>query len=77
MNSYWIGGLTGEAKEKRIRQVKGYKEALADLEKILKEHYLKDDEYRDYSDPGWMANQIARNERNAVIKDILKLIDIT
>lgn len=76
MNIYWTKGLTGEAKEKRVKEVKAYSKAFRDLEEILKTYYTSKDEFRDYSNPNWMANQIAVNERNAVIKEILDLINL-
>ena len=53
----------------------GYRNAFDDLRQILEQHYLKRDAVRDYS-PGWEFKQIAVNEWNSAIDDILNLIDL-
>lgn len=73
MLSYWTQGY--KDKEQRRKQVKGYQNAFDDLKQILEQHYKKKDAVRDY-EPGWEYKQIATNEYNAVLSDIIKLLDV-
>ena len=56
-------------------EVKRFRPALEALKEILETDFVKKESVRDYS-PGWEYKQIAVNEYNAVIQDILKLITI-
>ena len=56
-------------------EVKRFRPALEALKEILETDYLKKEAVRDYS-PGWEYKQIAVNEYNAAIEDILKLVTI-
>ena len=75
MKSVWLKGAKGEDRDKRKQEVLGYRNAFEDLREILEQYYLKKDAVRDYS-PGWEYKQIAVNEYNAVLDDILNLIDL-
>lgn len=77
MQSVWLKGLTGKEKEQRKSEVLGYRNAFDALREILEQSYRKKDSVRDYDAPNWELRQIAANEYNAVIDDILKLIDLT
>jgi hypothetical protein len=69
MDSRWIkAGFTRE-------EVKGMKNTLDALKEILESDFLKKDSVRDYS-PGWEYKQIAVNEYNSVLQDIIKLVTI-
>ena len=61
----------GYTKEEVLRFIP----ALNALKEILETDYLKKEAVRDYS-PGWEYKQIAHNEYNAVLQDILKLVTI-
>jgi len=74
MDSRWISGATD--KEKRKKQVLGYRPALNDLKEILEKHYKKKDACRDYNSPNWAYEQISINEYNQVIEDVIKLINL-
>ncbi len=69
MHSRW--SKAGYTKE----EVKRFIPALEALKEIIETDYLKKQSVRDYS-PGWEYQQVAVNEYNAVIEDILKLITI-
>ncbi len=69
MHSRW--SKAGHTKE----EVKRFIPALEALKEIIETDYQKKQSVRDYS-PGWEYQQIAVNEYNAVIEDILKLITI-
>ena len=61
----------GPTKEEVFR----FRPALEALKEILETDFEKKEAVRDYS-PGWEYKQIAVNEYNAVLQDILKLITI-
>lgn len=75
MQAIWLKGLKGEERERRKGEVLAYRNAFDDLREILEQHYLKRDAVRDYS-PGWEYKQIAVNEYNAAIEELLNLIDL-
>lgn len=75
MQAIWLKGLKGEERERRKGEVLAYRNAFDDLREILEQHYLKKDAVRDYS-PGWEYKQIAVNEYNAAIEELLNLIDL-
>jgi len=61
----------GHTKEEVLRFIP----ALNALKEILETDYIKKEAVRDYS-PGWEYKQIAVNEYNAAIEEILKLVTI-
>lgn len=61
----------GYSKEEVLRFIP----ALNALKEILETDYLKKESVRDYS-PGWEYKQIAVNEWNTAIEDIIKLVTI-
>lgn len=69
MDSRWR--KAGLSKEEVLR----FRPALEALKDILEVDFKKKEADRDYS-PGWEHRQIAVNEYNAVLNDILKLITI-
>jgi hypothetical protein len=75
MQAKWLSGLNGPDRDRRKVEVMGYRNAFDDLRQILEQHYLKRDAVRDYS-LGWEYKQVAVNEYNAVLDDILNLIDL-
>ena len=75
MHSVWIKGFKGDAKDKRIKEVMNYRNAFEDLTDVIVQTLQRKDAVRDYS-PGWAEKQIAVNEYNAALDDILNLIDL-
>ena len=69
MQSAWI--KAGHSRE----DVKCFKTALDALKEILETDFQKKEAVRDYT-PGWEFKQIAVNEYNAVLSDIIKLVTI-
>lgn len=57
-------------------EVLGYRNALDALKEILETDFKKQEAVRDYS-PGWEYKQIAVNERNHLIDELIKFISIT
>lgn len=76
MQSVWIKGHTGANKEKRKAEVLGYRNAFDDLKEILEQNFKKKEAVRDYDTPNWEYQQVAVNEYNQVLDDVLKLITL-
>ena len=74
MDSRWIKG--SKDTEARKKQVLGFRTAFSELTQILEQDLKKKDAVRDYNSPNWAYEQIAVNEYNQVLADILKLINI-
>jgi hypothetical protein len=73
MQAIWL--RSSKDKDSRKAEVLGYRNAFDELKEILEQHYMKRDAVRDYSH-GWEYKQVAVNEYNAVLDDILNLIDL-
>ena len=69
MDSRWI--KAGHSRE----DVRRFKTALDALKEILESDFHKKEADRDYS-PGWEHRQIAINEYNQVLSDVIKLVTI-
>lgn len=74
MDSRWISNAPD--KEKRKKQVLGYRPAFNDLQEILEKHFVKKSACRDYNSPNWAYEQISINEYNQALEDIIKLINV-
>lgn len=75
MQAVWLRGVKDSEREQRKKEVLSYRNAFDDLREILEQHYARKEAVRDYS-PGWEYKQIAVNEYNAVLDDLLNLIDL-
>lgn len=73
MHSSWVKGYKDTASRKK--QVLNYRPAFTDLKEIIERDFKKKEAVRDYSS-GWEYKQIAANEYNAAINDLLKLLEI-
>lgn len=69
MDHRWLKRNTKE-------QVLGYRNALDALKEILETDFKKKEAVRDYS-PGWEYKQIAVNEYNQALDDLIKFISVT
>lgn len=76
MKAVWLKGLKGEARKQRQQEVLGYRNAFNELKQILEQEYKKKSSVRDYDTPNWEYRQVAINEYNQVLDDLLKLITI-
>ena len=74
MNSVWLKGY--KDKKAREEQVRSASWAFDLLAEVLDKEYKRKPNVREYNDPQWVHKQIAVNEYNQVIDDILKLIKI-
>ena len=75
IHSAWLTGVKASDRDKRTQEVKAYSKAFADLTEVLKTNFKKKPSDRDYSD-GWNHRQIAVNEYNSVLDDLLKLLNL-
>ena len=76
MQAVWFRGVKDSDRNQRKQEVLSYRNAFDDLREILEQHYVRKEAVRDYS-PGWEYKQIAVNEYNAVLDDLLNLIDLS
>ena len=76
MQTAWVKGLKGQDKEKRRAEVMNYRNAFDALKEILDRDYKKKQSVRDYEAPNWELRQIAANEYNQSLEDLLKLITL-
>ena len=75
MQAVWLRGVKDTERERRKKEILSYRNAFEDLREILEQHYVRKEAVRDYS-PGWEYKQIAVNEYNAALDDLLNLIDL-
>lgn len=75
MQAVWLRGVKDSEREYRKKEILSYRNAFDDLREILEQHYVRKEAVRDYS-PGWEYKQIAVNEYNAALDDLLNLIDL-
>jgi hypothetical protein len=74
MHSAWLKGY--KDKEARRKEIMGYRNGFDELKGILERDFKKKENVRDYGDPQWPHLQIAANEYNAALADIMKLLEI-
>lgn len=72
-NDWFIGAKTEEERENIRTRLKGYKNTFSELT-VLLERRRKDPAVTDYDTPGWANRQIAVNEYNRALDDLLKLL---
>lgn len=73
MHTAWLRNHRNKAERKK--EIEGYRNAFDALREVLEKEFKKKDSVRDYG-PGWAEKQIAANEYNAALTDILTLINI-
>lgn len=73
MHPTWLKGHSD--REARKKKVLSYRTAFNDLRDNLEQNFKKKEAVRDY-EPGWEHKQIATNEYNSALADIMKLLDI-
>lgn len=74
MHSAWFKG--SKDKEARRKEVLGYRNSFDALKEILERDFKKKENVREYGDPQWVHKQMAVNEYNQALEDLLKLITI-
>lgn len=75
MDSRWFKGI--KDKEARRQEVLNYRNAFDELRQILETDFKKKEAVRDYGSQGWAYQQIAVNEYNRVLEDVLNLINLS
>lgn len=76
MKQSWLKGTPTSDVEARKKRIQSFKPAFNELKEILETEYAKKQSDRDYGKPGWEYRQIAVNEYNQALKDILELINL-
>ena len=74
MQTIWLKGH--KDKDQRKKEVLAYRNAFDALREVLEQEYKKKPAVRDYEVPNWELRQVAANEHNAVIDNIIKLITL-
>jgi len=74
MHSVFVKGLKGEAKEKRVQEIRSYKNAFNALKEILENDF--EESVPDYTSPSWAYKQADVNGANRKLQQILKLLTI-
>lgn len=74
MQAVWLKG--SKDKDRRKKEVLAYTKAFNDLKEILEQEFKKKPSVRDYEVPNWELRQVAVNEYNQVIEDVLRLITL-
>lgn len=74
MHSLWLKGH--KDKKARMEQVKSASWAFDLLREVLVKEFKKKDNIREYQDPQWIHRQIAANEYNQALDDLINLITV-
>jgi len=74
MQSIWLKGH--KDKTQRKKEVMAYRNAFDALKEVLEQEYKKKPAVRDYEVPNWELRQVAVNEYNQCLDDLLKLIQL-
>lgn len=72
MHSIWLKGH--KDKEARKQQVQSAQWAFDLLKEVLEREFRKKENVRDYTDPQWVHKQVAVNEYNQALDDLLSLL---
>ena len=75
MDHRWYKGFrTAADKEAREKQLQSFRPAFNELIDFLEEHIKRKPAVRDYETTNWVERQIAVNEYNQALDDLIKLI---
>lgn len=74
MDSRWTKGLSGEDKEKRVKEIKRHKVFLDEVVEMLSKEL--EEGTPDYESPSWAYHQADRNGANRKLKQIIKILTI-
>ncbi len=74
MHSAWFRGT--KDKEARRKEIMGYRNGFDALREILERDFKKKENVREYGDPQWIHRQMAVNEYNQALDDLLKIITL-
>lgn len=75
MDQRWYKGFRTDAeKAQREKQLESFKPAFRELAQLLESEIKRKPSVRDYDTPNWAERQIAVNEYNQALDDLLKLI---
>jgi hypothetical protein len=74
MQTIWLKGQKDNVQ--RRQEVLSYRNAFNALREVLEQEYKKKPAVRDYDVPNWELRQVAVNEYNQCLDDLLKLIQL-
>jgi hypothetical protein len=77
MHSIWVKSVKPADKANRIKEVQGYATAFTELKQILEKEFKKKPCVRDYEVPNWDIRQVAVNEYNQALDDLIKIITLS
>ena len=73
MDSRWLKGLTGEAKETERKRILASSTILLDAIEILESF---EEGTPDYSSPSWAYEQADRNGANRKLREVIKFLNV-
>lgn len=73
MDSRWFKGQKDT--DQRTKELMSYRNAFDALKEILEKEFIRTS-CREYDSPNWAIKQVALNERNQVLSEVIKLITI-
>ena len=76
MDIRWLKGLKGEAKTKRIAEIKSYQNAFDSLAEVLEGFIVVDPAKNDYDSPSWAYKRADQDGHNRVVRQIIKLLNV-
>lgn len=76
MHTSWLKGTSPSKRESRKQEVNGYRAAFDEIKEILERDFKKKPCVRDYGEPNWELRQIAVNEYNQALDDLIKLVTL-
>lgn len=75
MDIRWLKGFKGEAKTKRIAEIKSYQNAFDSLAEVLEGFIVVDPSVKDYESPSWAYKRADIDGSNRTIRQIIKLLN--
>ena len=76
MDTRWLKGFKGEAKTKRLAEIKSYQNAFDSLAEVLEGSMVIDSSVNDYESPSWAYKRADQDGYNRAVRQIIKLLNI-
>jgi hypothetical protein len=76
MKKEWLRGFPRDEHETRKQELLRYRPAFEELKRVLRTYQQPKACVRDYGDPNWAYRQIAVNEYNQALQDLIELITL-
>ena len=75
MDTRWLKGLKGEAKTKRMTEIKSYQNAFDSLSEVLEGSFIADPSVSEYENPSWAYKRADTDGYNRAIRQVMKLLN--